>query len=869
LILSKVVILNSVFFAFFFCAKPPAALGASQAAKRIRSNIEQNQTFELNGNLRPVVALGLARDQGVAPASQAMPRMAIHFTLTAAQQTDLKQLLAAQQNRRSPQYRKFLTPEQYADRFGLNTADIAKVTLWLENSGFSNIEAARSRAWVSFSGTVGQAEAAFHTEIHTYVLNGQPHLANTANPQLPKALEAVVESVRGLHDFHMKPHFTSSSGTTYLVPDDWETIYDVKRLYSAGLDGSPLGDQTYSIVVVGQSVVQLSDIDAFRAAAGLPMKDPTILVPPGDSGPQSGNANDEAESDLDLEWAGAIAKNANILFVTASSADNAVAYAIDNDVAPILSTSYGACEPDLAAGEFTTQNNLFAQAAAVGMTVVAAAGNAGAADCDTGTIATRGLAVDFPASSQYVTGIGGTEFLTSGGSYFSSTNNNAGGSATSYIPEVVWNDSNQAATGGGVSILVAKPSWQTGVGVPNDGFRDVPDIAFTASKKVDGLLICSAGSCTSGFLNSSSAPTVSGGTSAGPPVFSGVLALLVQLTGTPVGLLNPNLYSLAAISTTIFHDITQGNNQVACKGGTPTCPATASSQTGLIGYPASTGYDQTTGWGSLDSYNFVEQWSGDIQISSNPTLIGINPGNSATAVISVAPLNNFSGTVSFACSVSSSLAKVLTCSIPSTTVNTSGSTTLTVTAAAQGATPPLRRFRGLPPPNLQWFLLAVTLAMAIFAFRKWRFVSPRSLYIWSAAGLLILTLGTVSCGSGAASGADVLSLACSFPQNAQVGVPYIASCTPSGGASPYTYSISAGTLPVGLSLNTSTGSVTGTPTVSSGNSFTIEVMSGSSLTATAPIDLNVAPPSPQSGSVTVTATSGAIVNTVSIPVTVL
>jgi subtilase family serine protease len=867
LILRKVVILNSVLFASFFCFEPPTAW-AAQAAKRIRSNVEDGQTFPLEGAVRPAIALGLARDQGAVSPSQAMPRLSLHFSLTQAQRADLDRLLASQQDRRSSQYRKFLTPEQYADRFGLNTADIEKVTRWLENNGFADVQAARSRTFVSFSGTAAQAQAAFHTSIHKYSLNGLPHIANAANPQLPKALESVVESVRGLDDFRLKPHFTSSSGTTYVTPDDWETIYDVKRLYSAGLDGSPLSGQTYSIAVVGQSTVELSDIDAFRAAAGLAVKDPTVLVPPGDAGPQTGNTSDEAESDLDLEWAGAIAKNAGILFVTASSVENAIAYAIDNDVAPILTTSYGTCEPDLAPADFTTQNTLFAHAAAIGMTIVAASGNSGAADCDTGSIATHGLAVDFPASSQYVTGVGGAEFNASGaGAYFSSSNNSAGGSAQSYIPEIAWNDSNQAASGGGVSTLVPKPTWQTGTGVPNDGFRDVPDIAFTASKKVDGYLYCSAGSCSSGFSSGSSA-SVSGGTSAASPAFAGVLALLVQSTGTPVGLLNPNLYSLAAISTTVFHDITQGANQVVCQGGSTGCPATASGTTGLLGYSAGIGYDQTTGWGSLDTYNFVEQWSGDIQLASSPSSIGIQPGATGTAVISVKPVKNFSGTVSFACSVSSSLASIVTCSMPSATVNTSGTTTLTVTAAKEVRTSPWSRFRQLPPPNPAWFLLAAVLALAIYAVRKGRFISPRVLYVWSAAALLLLTLGAVSCGSGAASGDNVLSLSCSFPQNAQVGVAYIASCTPSGGTSPYTYSVSVGTLPAGLTLNTSSGSVTGTPTVSSGNTFTIQVASGSSLTATALINLDVAPPSPQSGSVTVTATSGAIVNTVVIPVTV-
>jgi hypothetical protein len=178
----------------------------------------------------------------------------------------------------------------------------------------------------------------------------------------------------------------------------------------------------------------------------------------------------------------------------------------------------------------------------------------------------------------------------------------------------------------------------------------------------------------------------------------------------------------------------------------------------------------------------------------------------------------------------------------------------------------LPRFPRLPL-NPAWFVLAIALALAGYTFKRRRFAFPRAVYGWGVAGLLLLTLGAVSCGSGS-SNANTLALACSFPQNAQVGIPYIASCTPSGGASPYTYSITSGNLPPGLSINTSSGSVTGTPTVAGGNTFVIQVASDS-MTATADIGLNVAEPSPQSGTVTVTATSGAIVNTVTLPVTVL
>jgi len=845
------------------------ALDAAQANIRLHSNLNDSQTFALKGHVRPVVELGLARDQGSAPGSQAMPRMFIHFSLTAAQRADLEQLLLAQQNRRSKEYRKFLTPEQYADRFGLNTSDIEKVTRWLENNGFANVQAARSRAFVSFSGTVAQVQAAFHTSIHSFSLNGETRLANVSEPQLPKALEGVAETVFGLHNFPLKAHsirrlqprFTASSGTTYLVPDDWETIYNVKPLYATGLDGSALASQPYSIVVVGQSDVQLSDIDAFRAAAGLAAKEPTVLLAPGDTDP--GVTGDEAEADFDLEWAGAIAKNASILFVVGNGVEDAVTYAIDNDAAPILSTSYGVCEADLAPSDFATQESLFQHAAAIGMTIVASSGDAGAADCDTGAIATHGLAVDYPASSEYVTGLGGTEFTAQGaGTYFSSSNNSSGGSALSYIPEIAWDDSNQDATGGGVSALVTKPSWQTGTGVPSDGYRDVPDIAFTASLKQDGLLICSAGSCTNGFVNSSSAGNVIGGTSTGPPPFAGVLALLVQKTGTPLGLLNPNLYSLAAISANVFNDVTQGNNQVVCKGGSPNCPNTTSSGTGEMGYTAGVGYDQTTGWGSLNSYNFVEQWSGDIQLTASPVNVSVQPGGSVSSTITIAPQNNFSGPVSLSCTPSGSLVGV-TCSLSNTTVNTSGSTVVTITESSSTArVHPLPWFHKMPPINPAWPLLALVLGMAIYMTRR------RSIYQWGVAGLLALTLGAVSCGSGSAS--STFTLTCDIPTG-QVSLKYNGSCTATGGKAPYTYSVdtsSPGSVPPGLSFNTTTGAITGTPTqqITSTVIFDATDSESTPLTASQTVNFVVTAAPIQYGTVTVTAQSGNIVNTATIKV---
>ena len=898
-------------------ALAPVLFGASQAPKRLSSSINDTETFVLKGNTRPVVTSGLAQDQGPVPGSQTMPRMSLHFTLTAAQQADLTQLLAAQQNRRSPQFHKFLTPEQYADRFGLNGADIEKVTAWLENKGFSSVQVARSRSWVSFSGTAAQAQNAFHTSIRNYSVNGEAHFANATDPQLPKALEGTAEGVRGLHNFlpkpHIrssKPHFTSSiSGDTYLTPADWTKIYDVNALYNAGVDGTGV-----TIAIVGQSDVNASDLANFRAAAGLSAKTITTIIPPNDKDPGlQFTSGDEGESDLDLEWSNAIAKNADILFITADSnpdngVEDSIVYAIDNNVAPILSTSYGLCEPEMATADFNAEQTLFAQANSQGMTIMAAAGDDGAADCDSGTnetVAALGLAVDFPASSQYVTGIGGTTLQAEGaGKYFSSTNGAPNGteSALSYIPEAVWNDGPlgtglapnfQNATGGGVSILVPEATWQSGLSTAIATGRNVPDIALAASPNTDGLLYCTPSgtavtTCVSDtFRNSDSTLNVTGGTSTGPPTFSGVLALLLQNNGpgSRVGNINPNLYQLAAMfppATTTnnpFHDVTSGNNDVPCTGGTPNCSSSTAATNGTLGYSAGVGYDQTTGLGSIDANNLVQDWTFDFKLSSNPSTLTIQSGSSSSTTVNVSPQSNFNEMVTFAangCSVSSTLPNV-TCAVTAATVSPSGNTTVTITVPSSAAAVPLLPLiRKWSPLHPGWLFLALLL-LTLPALRKQRFASVRSrlapsIYAYSAVALLAVTISAVSCGGGSSGGGSgssptPLALSCSLPSAAQVAVPYTGSCSASGGTAPYSYSISTGALPTGLTLSSSTGAITGSPTAFGTSSFTVQASDSSSPVETATqSESNLAVT--ESGVVTVTATSGELVNTAQITVTV-
>ena len=429
-------------------------------------------------------------------------------------------------------------------------------------------------------------------------MDGQTRFANASEVSVPVALSGMVLDVRGLDNFRprprariAKPHFTShQTGNHFLSPGDFATIYNIKPLWDAGLDGT---GQT--IAVVGQTQIDVSDVDAFRAAAGLPATNLQLVSVDNTSGFSSG---DEVEADLDVQWSGGVARNAAILYVYvgANSADNvfdAMEFAIDQNLAPVISTSYGNCEANLST--FTAVLRQDAQQAnSQGQTITAAAGDSGAADCENSSAksATHGLAVDSPASVPEVTALGGSEFtgdspnsttsgLTDGPANLPYWSGTTGGvddisSALIYIPETTWNDTTSgqplSSTGGGVSTKFAKPAWQNAL-TPADTHRDVPDVTLSASPAHDSTLICSQGSCVTGFRASDGSLNVVGGTSVGAPAFAGIVAILNQATqSTALDNINPTLYSLAVSNPTAFHDITTGNNIVPCTSGSHQLP---------------------------------------------------------------------------------------------------------------------------------------------------------------------------------------------------------------------------------------------------------------------------------------------------------
>lgn len=580
-------------------------------ADRIGGRIDGSRTVVLTGHVLPRTRAAL--DQGRVAASFPMQAVTIYLKPSASQQASLDQLLADQQNPASANYHKWLTPEQYADRFGVSRHDVNRIADWLQSQGLQSRRVARSRTWIEFSGTAQQVENAFHTQIHQYLRNGELHYANATDPAIPAALSDIVLGLRGLNDYRLKPQSRirrpipeNNTGREHqLVPDDFATIYDVTPLYAAGIDGAG-----QKLAIMGQTDITLSDIQAFRSQYNLPAINLQQILVPGQTDPGI-SQNDLPEADLDLEWSGAVARNATIIYVYSNDVFTSVQEAIDQAYAPVVSMSYGECEDeDLV--DLPNERLLAQQGNSEGITWLAAAGDDGAADCEDvdASIAQDGLAVSEPASIPEVTAMGGTEFNEGRGSYWSSANTANGASALSYIPEKVWNDNSLigglAAGGGGTSLFFPKPVWQTGPGVPNNGFRNVPDLSLASSPDHDGYYYYSGGDLQ-----------LAGGTSFAAPTMAGIFTLLNQYLVSSgaqkqggLGNVNPTLYRMAQNSTGVFHDVTVGNNSVPCVVGSPNCT------TGTMGYNAGTGYDLASGLGSVDASNLIHQWTSHASTSS-------------------------------------------------------------------------------------------------------------------------------------------------------------------------------------------------------------------------------------------------------------
>jgi hypothetical protein len=447
---------------------------APAPAARIVDRIDDNHLVTLKGNTHP--AARAQNDRGRVSPDLPMGDLVLVLKRAPEQQAAFDKFVASQYDPASPNFHHWLEPEEVGEEFGPALGDISAIEGWLRGHGFSIGELSNDHMSIRFSGTAAQVESAFHTEIHNLAFkNGEKHIANMSDPQIPAALAAVVAGPQALHNFfprplhrlgskvtfnrekggwqrtgnppaleakmetkaeakvgdsskpaRIHPMFTTNDGSGDVLEDvgpyDLATIYNVLPEWSKNIDGT---GQT--IAVAGTSNIDLTDVSTFRSSFGLPASPsgyPKVIITnsdPGDCATADPSCDsDLTENTLDVEWSGAVAKGAKIVLVTSAAATATTdplllseQYIVNNKTAPVMNVSYGLCELGMGTAGNTQYNNLWQTAAGEGIAVIVAAGDSGSASCDDG-----GDANGTPYAAEYglsVSGIASTPYNTAVG----------------------------------------------------------------------------------------------------------------------------------------------------------------------------------------------------------------------------------------------------------------------------------------------------------------------------------------------------------------------------------------------------------------------------------------------------------------------
>jgi pseudomonalisin len=707
---------------------------------------------------RPHDAVALAAPPSWATARADLGRIddapVAHLTValqrSAAQQQGFDALRAAQDTPGSPDYHHWLTPAEIGARFGASDGDLAAVTSWLTAQGLTVLRVANARTFVEISGTVRKVESAFGVELHRYRVGHHTRRAPDRAPVIPVALAHIVAGVSGLTEVTPAPthHAIAPDGVlsnlNYLNVSDFATIYDIAPVYAEGVSGS---GQT--IGIIGRSRVAAADITNYGTIESATLAPFTTIVPSTGLDPGSAcadtscNSNagidDQFEATLDVTRVTSLALGATVELVVSgtNNGDDGVDIAIDFEVdqfgsgadANILTMSFGECEADTGSAYVMSLDMLYQQAAMQGQTVIVSSGDAGAAGCDAAfdtPPASQSLAVSGLCTSSASTCVGGTEFADAANP---TTYWGASGAALSYIPEGAWNEplgdpalgsGSEVAIGGGggISTVIALPSFQTGLGPAGNTFRMVPDVALAASCH-DYYLICFA--AVSANCNGTTDFTRTCGTSAAAPDFAAIMALAFSRAGGMHGTANPGLYALAAQpSNGVFHDVTVASSaEPDCSVDTPSLcnnsdPSPTTITGGLAGYQVGSGYDLATGWGSVDVAALVSSWGIDLTLTPSSLTIVQGATGTTSAVVTGLP------SPTFACG---GLPAHAGCEF---TANGSGATLTVVTegggsaAAITGALDVPSGEAGGAAPLVAWLIAGVALALVARARRAWR-----------------------------------------------------------------------------------------------------------------------------------------------------
>jgi subtilase family serine protease len=605
--------------------------GSRTAVPVITEKIDTARMVTLHGNVR--ADLTAAHDLG--PVEDGLPlRLYLVLQRTPERQAALDNLLARQQQPTAAEYHKWVTPAQFGERFGVSEQDIAKITAWLEAQGMHVNGVMNNASFIDFTATARDVREVFGTQLHYFEIDGK-HPALVQDPKIPAALAQIVAGIQGLnkipaHVNHTKtgqaawdatahhwkalePADGSAPTPLYLnpnianeydvTPQDFYTIYNVNPVFNSGTKGA-----TATIAVVEETDIVYGTVNGTTGAAtgGDVVNFRTLFGVPGtlnmhvyhgygsvtcnDPGIDPNGNGEQGEAALDAEWASAAAPAANLIFMSCDqTVDNGIisseAALIDNNLADVMSLSYGHSELSFSSTDFSSQDTLYAQAAAQGQSFIVSTGDAGsdAADQNTTGTATSGFNVSALSASPLVTTAGGTDFVDlvdqlEGGSnqsiYWGATNSANYADALGYVPETAWNSScadsiltvYEGYTGagycaqpgalgvdgsvvggtGGFSTHYAVPAYQTGITGYTGTKRAQPDISsFAASGFYSHALIYCDSHVPAQSCSSSTTFATSGGTSFVAPQFAGVFGLLVNYTGSRQGLLNPALYALA------------------------------------------------------------------------------------------------------------------------------------------------------------------------------------------------------------------------------------------------------------------------------------------------------------------------------------
>ena len=612
-------------------------------------------------------------DLGEVAGDLQLSRLTVVLKRSTQQQAAFEEFLRQQQDPASSNFHHWLTPIEVGEMFGASDHDIGAVSEWLQSQGLHVDAVANSRVRIDFSGSAAQVGAAFASRLHAYAVKDEQRIAPVGTPQIPVALAPVVQSVFGLATANERPmhrpgtlqlsgdptptpgpaasNCSANVCTHFIWPADFAAIYDLNPVYQQGVNGS---GQT--IAIIGRARVYLPDIENFQGHAGLTTKDPVIVVAAGgvDPGPAlstggtPATASDQGEATLDVARATSVAPGAAIYLVVSGNSPSvsglaaASVYVVDVNPmsAQIMSISFGLCEAHAGLAYVDFYDSLFSQAAAEGISVFVSSADSGAAGCDDSFVmppANQFASPNAFCSSSYATCVGGTQFADTAnpGAYWRTTNTAGFESALGYIPEGAWNEPlddkgnpEPAATGGGVSMFIPTPPWQTGPGVPGTFGRYTPDVSFSASAH-DGYFSCFAavGASCVADVSGHFMFTAESGTSATAPSMAGITALLNQKMGGAQGNLNPGLYAMASTpANTVFHDVTVSSSGVSgCDITIPSMcnnsvPGPLGSTGNFSGYLVGPGYDEATGLGSIDVADLLAQWKANVPSGTTPAV---------------------------------------------------------------------------------------------------------------------------------------------------------------------------------------------------------------------------------------------------------